>query len=108
MTSAETGGVLYATYVYNAGTDADPLWYTGVARNLRPAAELCCEEADWDYLHAGLKGPQEVWFDGTYFVGERFAAWPGPLKICGCLTADSNSKLWAIDAHYYYAEDIEG
>jgi hypothetical protein len=46
MTSAATGGVLYASYVTAINNTA----YTGVARNLRPAAELCCEEAFWDYL----------------------------------------------------------
>jgi len=81
MSSADTGGVLYASYVVDIGGTL----YTGVARNLRPAAELCCEEADWDYLIVGLTG------------AEGFEAMPQALKICGCLTPDSNSNLFAID-----------
>jgi len=79
MTDADTGGVLYASYVLDTGD-------TGVARNLRPAAELCCEEADWDYLAVGLTPDVE-----------GFEAMPQALKMCGCLTPDSNSKLFAID-----------
>lgn len=78
---ADTGGVLYASYVYNN--------YTGVARNLRPAAELCCEEADWDYLITSKYAE----FDDASFI-----MMPQALKICGCLTLDSNSKLFAIGA----------
>jgi len=87
MSGADTGGVLYASYVANIGGTL----YTGVARNLRPAAELCCEEADWDYLIVGLTG------------AEGFEAMPKALKICGCLTPDSNSKLFAIDWWQDYA-----
>jgi len=85
MSSADTGGVLYASYVAQVGGDI----VTGVARNLRPAAELCCEEADWDYLIQGLTPDAEA-----------FYMMPKALKICGCLTADSNSKLFAIDGIY--------
>jgi len=87
MSGADTGGVLYASYVVQIGTT----WYTGVARNLRPAAELCCEEADWDYLIVGLTPDVE-----------GFEAMPKALKICGCLTPDSNSKLFAIDWWQWY------
>jgi len=82
MTSGDTGGVLYVSYVVDTGSAV----YTGVARNLRPAAELCCLEADWDYLAVGLTANTEC-----------FTAMPQALKICGCLTPDSNSKLFAID-----------
>jgi hypothetical protein len=87
MTSADTGGVLYASYVVEIGGTL----YTGVARNLRPAAELCCLEADWDYLIVGLTPDVE-----------GFEAMPKALKICGCLTPDSNSKLFAIDWWQWY------
>ena len=80
--SAATGGVLYASYSTQIGGNI----VTGVARNLRPAAELCCEEADWDYLIQGLTPDNE-----------SFHMMPKALKICGCLTPDSNSKLFAID-----------
>ena len=88
MTSAATGGVLYASYVgYWDGE-----WFTGVARYLTPAEDIVCKACgDWDYLHVGL----------TVDV-EGFEATPDALKICGCLTADSNSKLFAIDEWDYY------
>jgi len=89
MSSADTGGVLYASYVYKKASGE---YYTGVARNLRPAAELCCEEADWDYLVIGLTVDVDALTDA-----EGFEAMPQALKICGCLTPDSNSKLFAID-----------
>ena len=85
MSGADTGGVLYASYVAQVGGDL----VTGVARNLRPAAELCCEEADWDYLiQTNI---------GRILNAEAFYVMPKALKICGCLTPDSNSKLFAID-----------
>jgi len=93
--SADTGGVLYASYVVEIGGTL----YTGVARNLRPAAELCCAEADWDYLAIGLTPDVE-----------GFEAMPQALKICGCLTPDSNSKLFAIDwwQDYQMKKGLEG
>lgn len=83
MTDAEHGGVLYASYVT---TNEDDEVVTGVARCLTPAKEVCCGEANWDYLVSGLTPDEEAF----YFM-------PKALKICGCLTADSNSKLWVID-----------
>ena len=86
-TSADTGGVLYASYVSGDTT--------GVARCLTPAEDLCCGGTDWDYLTVGL-------------TSELFAMMPQALKICGCLTANSNSKLFAIDSSEYYdMEDAE-
>jgi hypothetical protein len=82
MTGADTGGILYASYVTQIGGDIA----TGVARCLTPAEDLCCEETEWDYLHEGLTPDTEA-----------FYMLPKALKICGCLTADSNSKLFAID-----------
>jgi hypothetical protein len=83
MTSPETGGVLYASYVGYYGD-----LFTGVARCLTPIVEICCDigMAQWDYLWVGLTYPDEL-----------FCATPDALKICGCLSADSNSKLFAID-----------
>jgi len=83
-TDATTGGVLYAAFydVVN-GT-------TGVARCLNPAEEVACGEALWDYLIEGVA------------ANAAFTLEPSSLKICGCLTPDTNSKLWAIDDHAYY------
>ncbi|MFP3898401.1 MAG: hypothetical protein ACLFVD_03735, partial [Dehalococcoidia bacterium] len=91
MTDASTGGVLYASYVGNIGD----YWVTGVARQLTPALDFCCDETDWDYLHVGLTQCEE---NGDCCEGgfqEGFEAWPDALKICGCLTPDSNSHLFA-------------
>jgi hypothetical protein len=85
-TSATTGGVLYASYVRTSGD-------SGVARVLTPAATPCCGSEVWDYLEAGL-GTDE-WFDAE----------PSSLKICGCLTADSNTQLFAIDNEDYQKSD---
>jgi hypothetical protein len=105
-TSADTGGVLYASYLGyyddwgDCCDDGYNEWYTGVARCLTPIVELCCGlgEAEWDYLTAGLS------------TTERFNMAPDALKICGCLTADSDSKLFAIDGSLDYdmAEGKEG
>jgi hypothetical protein len=83
MTGSDTGGVLYASYVSGS--------ITGVARCLTPAQDGCCGMSDWDYLIQGLT-PDE----------EAFYMTPQALKICGCMTADSNSKLFAIDGSEPY------
>jgi hypothetical protein len=116
MTSPETGGVLYASYVGEFCSDEWPwspcddacdgvCWYTGVARCLTPIVEVCCGvgEADWDYLVVGLED-----FDDDSYEDLYFAMTPQALKICGCLTADSNSKLFAIAMDAEYAEDTGG
>jgi photosystem II stability/assembly factor-like uncharacterized protein len=99
-TSPETGGVLYASFYawwtedvncdYCDAINDGYCWYSGVARCLTPIVELCCGvgEAEWDYLTWGLTS-----FDDD---GAKFIMTPQALKICGCLTADSNSKLFAI------------
>jgi hypothetical protein len=63
-----------------------------------PAAELCCEEAFWDYLI-------QTNF-GRILNEEAFYVMPQALKICGCLTADSNSKLFAIDGICYTCDPV--
>ena len=84
-TDATTGGVLYATF-YDIENNV-----TGVARCLNPAEEVACGEALWDYLIE----------DVNEYHG-AFTLEPSSLKICGCLTPDTNSKLWAIDDNWYY------
>lgn len=81
-------GVLYASYVTEIGGDI----VTGAARCLTPCVDVICAKCiEWDYLTQGLT-PDE----------ESFFMMPDALKICGCLTADSNTKLFAIDALDYY------
>jgi hypothetical protein len=76
MCDAEDGGVLYAAYAYNDSGD----YYTGAARCLTPAADLCCDEADWDYLHAELTtgGPE---YCDSY--PQQFTNEPSSMKVCG-------------------------
>jgi hypothetical protein len=90
FTSPETGGVLYASYVY---WDSGQYSETGVARSLAPITEeALCEScpSEWDYLYVGIED------------GAGFEATPDALKICGCLDASSNTKLFAIDLWYDY------
>jgi len=83
-TDATTGGVLYATF-YDAGN------VTGVARCLNPAEDVACGGQSWDYL-----------IEDTADNHGQFTLEPSSLKICGCLTPDTNARLWAIDDHAYY------
>jgi hypothetical protein len=86
-TDATTGGVLYATF-YDADGNI-----TGVARCLNPAEEVACGGQSWDYL-----------IEDTADNHGAFTLEPSSLKICGCLTPDTNAKLWAIDDNAYYGE----
>jgi len=104
-TSPETGGVLYASYRgeycddccgnEDISGDGHICWYTGVARCLTPIVEICCGagEAEWDYLTWDLCWEPEG--DGEECAD--FCMPPQALKICGCLSADTNSHLFAID-----------
>ena len=114
MTSADTGGVLYASFYYNP-TSGYCGELTGVARRLNPAEETVCPTCvEWDYLIKGLTDYECGNSNGDSdcpYIEERFDAIPDALKICGCLTPDSNSKLFAIDStgydmfHKYFEED---
>ena len=83
MTDAAHGGVLYASYP------------GGVARALTPAATPCCLSEYWDYLTYDLPGAE-------CFTG--FYAEPSALRICGCLSADTDVVLWALDFPEYGPE----
>jgi hypothetical protein len=110
FTSADTGGVIYASYfTYEpeytdncdcCGCDNSDMiaseidgdcecWHSGVARSLTPITEeaVCptCETSQWDYLTWGLD------YDVSFIMT------PNTLKACGCLTPDTNTKLFAID-----------
>jgi len=95
FTSADNGGVIYASYYgYYDGH-----WFTGVARSLEREVTINMTCVQWDFLHVGL----------TIDV-ERFDGLPDALKICGCLTPDSNTRLFAIDGWgpYDYYENEYG
>jgi hypothetical protein len=111
-TSAATGGVLYASYVgytcdsnwsssddyFNCWKDTVNCWDTGVARCLTPAADISCEKCiEWDYLTVGITPV----VDEQGYIDVGFQATPKALKMCGCLTPDTNSKLFAIDSWSY-------
>ena len=112
FTSADTGGVIYASYftwIDNCdypGCDIDMIasevdgyecWDSGVARSLTPIMEeaVCptCETSAWDYLTWGL--------DETV----QFIMVPQALKACGCLDANTDTKLFAIDGPMNDDED---
>jgi hypothetical protein len=86
-TDASTGGVLYVAYIQDCAADCP---HSGVARCLNPAADTCCDELSWDYLFAGL--PAEPLFHVE----------PDALDLCGCLTPDTDTSLFAIDGREYY------
>jgi len=91
FTDADNGGVIYASY-YGSWNGT---WFTGVARSLERDVTVCMTCLAWDYLYVGLTPDVE-----------RFEAWPDALKICGCLTPDSNTKLFAIDGGWYNPYDM--
>jgi len=84
-TDATTGGVLYATFYDVNGT------VTGVARCLNPAEDVACGGQSWDYL-----------IEDTADNHGQFTLEPSSLKLCGCLTPDTNARLFAIDDNAYY------
>jgi hypothetical protein len=105
FSNADTGGVLYASYVgdtcgsnwsrsddfFNCWKTTKECWQTGVARCLTPAGEITCEKCvEWDYLTVGLEEKA------------NFEAAPEALKMCGCLTADTNAELFAVDTRHDY------
>ncbi|PIP07115.1 MAG: hypothetical protein COX52_04880, partial [Syntrophobacterales bacterium CG23_combo_of_CG06-09_8_20_14_all_48_27] len=91
----KSDGTLYATYAYADSSG----WYTGVARCLTPAVEVCCGALVWDYLHAGLT------VKASSTSAQQFNLEVASLDICGCLDATTNSKLWAIDNDPYKMAD---
>ncbi|MFC1956736.1 WD40/YVTN/BNR-like repeat-containing protein [Chloroflexota bacterium] len=70
---------------------------SGVARNLDPCETDCCGAETWDYLVCGLTDQGSG--------GEDFDNQPSALRICGCLSIDTNSILWAIDWTDYDVSD---
>jgi len=95
FTDADNGGVIYASY-YGSWNGT---CFTGVARSLEREVTVCLTCLDWDFLHVGLT-PDDCQTGCPY--SEGFEAEPDALKICGCLTPDSNTHLFAIDAWWDY------
>jgi hypothetical protein len=100
-TDADNGGVIYATYygyvtsVVNNQTVET--WFTGVARSLERDVNVCTTCLQWDFLHVGLTpGP-----DDCKYYPEIFEAEPDALKICGCLTPDTTTHLFALDSDWW-------
>ncbi len=102
FTSPENGGVIYASYygyVERAvGNTTEEVWFTGVARSLERMVTVCTTCLAWDFLHVGLTAA----VDDCEIHPEGFEATPDALKICGCLTPDSNTHLFTIDAWWDY------
>jgi len=84
------------------GYECDYEMYSGVARNLTPCETDCCGTEDWDYLIAGMSPMGE---EGPCDSGEDFDQNPSALRLCGCLSPDTNSVLWAIDTYFYDVVD---
>jgi hypothetical protein len=115
FTSADTGGVLYASYIsaqveaINA-TKEQVVVTSGVARYLTPAEDVVCKECgDWDYLIEGLTTYtyEDAYWDLSIFE-QLFLMAPQALKICGCLSPDTNSKLFAIGVDMPAMEEHSG
>jgi len=91
FTNADNGGVIYASYegyvTSTVGNTTVDTWFTGAARSLERQITVCTTCLVWDFLQEGLTIDEE-----------GFEATPDALKICGCLTPASNTKLFAIDA----------
>lgn len=92
FTNADNGGVIYASYEGSLTSVVNNLtvetWFTGAARSLERQITVCTTCLVWDFLIEGLGEGEEP---------EDFWAYPDALKICGCLTPASNTKIWAID-----------
>jgi hypothetical protein len=98
-----TGSTIIADVSTSTSTTTAAIMYTGVARTLTPASTPCCAAEVWDYLHMG------VTVGAAQTDGECFSREPSALRICGCISADTNSVLWAIDNECYQVSDgLEG
>ena len=84
-------GTLYAAHAAKILTDGI---YGGVERTLRPLDGIPKPGITWDCMDAAL------FYRGQASVIE-FTLEPKSLKICGCLTQDTNSTLYAIDNAWY-------
>jgi hypothetical protein len=97
-------GTLYGTYTFG-GAYADGASFpgtfvstvavgnSGVDRTLGPLNGMPKPGVVWDCMFVA---PPANYVNGVTFTRE-----PWSLKICGCCTLDTNSKLWALDARNY-------
>ena len=101
LQTAWTGGALYAAHFpYESHANGhDP--NSDVERTLWPLAGMPKPGIYWDSM--------KVYPPTNYESGVTFTREPWSLKICGCCTLDTNSKLWALDARPYipYAHPAE-
>ncbi len=86
-------GTLYAAHAGNVTTALLPTAWSGVERTLRPLDGIPKPGIVWDCLDASAATFQPN--------TPQFTLEPKSLKICGCLTQDTNSTLWAIDNRVY-------
>ncbi|MDD5591179.1 MAG: hypothetical protein PHY18_04560 [Dehalococcoidales bacterium] len=93
------------------GTEDWDYLIAGMSPRMHPC-DLCGEEpdsadypegtGDVDYIadHAAWVQCMED-CAGACYEGEDFDQNPSALRICGCLSPDTNSVLWAIDTYFY-------
>jgi hypothetical protein len=111
FTSADTGGVLYASYFTWISNDDSCAWdesmddyicyESGVARSLTPIMQqaVCptCASGEWDYLKVGLSYTYGGCFEEEATEYAKFVMPPQALKVCGCMDPNSDTHLFAID-----------
>jgi hypothetical protein len=86
--TAFTGGALYAAH----GVPGDYPPNSGVERTLWPLAGMPKPGIYWDCLNTYVSNAP---------TGITFSREPWSLKLCGCLTMDTDTHLYAIDARFY-------
>jgi len=85
-------GTLYAAHAGNVTTPGLLTAWSGVERTLSPLDGIPKPGIEWSCLDA----------DGTYRPNNpQFILEPKSLKLCGCLTQDTNTTLYAIDDDVY-------
>jgi hypothetical protein len=91
--NANGQGTLYAAHAGNVTTAGLPHAWSGVERTLRPLDGIPKPGIQWDCLDASAATFQPN--------TPQFTLEPKSLKMCGCLTQDTNTTLYAIDNRVY-------
>ena len=94
FTGADGQAALYSAHRDEAA-DAD--LNSGVCRTLWPLDGMPKPGIIWDCMDV---------FSGAPANGVQFTLEPWSLKLCGCLTLDTDTTLWAIDNWDYEYEDV--